>query len=60
MLSRSPECRLPELPGPLPPAVGFPTDQGVFISKTDWAQLIAHELGMRQWMAAAAACIELR
>ena len=60
MLSSAPECRLPELPGPLPAAIGFPTPEGVFVSKSDWAELIARDIGIRHWMSAAAACIEAR
>lgn len=62
MPSSAPECRLPELPAPLPPAIGFPAPdgQGIYLSKSDWALLIDHELGMRHWMSAAAACLEAR
>lgn len=60
MLSSTPSCSLPDVPGPLPPAIGFPTQDGVFISKSDWAQLIARDVGVRQWMMAAQSCLETR
>jgi hypothetical protein len=57
---KSPECHLPELPGPLPDAVGMARPDGIFVSKSDWAQLVAHDVGMRDWIAAAAACLTVQ
>ncbi len=62
VLSRNPDCRLPDLPAPLGPAVGFPAPDGqsIYVSKTDWAQLVTRDVGLRDWIAAAAACLAVR
>lgn len=48
------------MPAPLPPAVGFPTPEGVFVSKSDWAKLIERDVGLRQVIEALASCLRAR
>lgn len=61
MRSSNPECRLPALPGPLPNPIGFPAPDGqsIYVSKSDWAQLAARDIAIRDWMTAAQSCLEV-
>jgi hypothetical protein len=51
---------LPLLPGPLPPSVGNPSPDthSIYVSQSDWALLVAHDQAMRDWIEAAAGCLE--
>ncbi len=50
------QCNLPMLP-PLPTAVGFPSAEGIFLTKTDWADLIGYVQSLRDYVVAASACV---
>lgn len=47
------------MPGPLPDSVGNPSPDAhtIYVSQSDWALLVAHDIGMRQWIEAAASCL---
>jgi hypothetical protein len=51
---------MPAVPQPLPPAVGFPTESGIIVSKSDWAVLVARDVEIRAWMQAAVDCMRAR
>ena len=57
-LTPLPECRLPDLPLPIRPAIGFPTPEEILITKTDFALIVAYVTGLRDWIDAAAGCLQ--
>ena len=57
-LIHSPTCNLPSLPDSPTVTVGFPTPESVMVSKTDYAQMLVFVAGLRDWIAAASACLE--
>jgi hypothetical protein len=54
---RPPSCQLPDLPGPIAPSIA-PSPGGIEMSRADFADMAVHILGMRDWIAAASACLE--
>lgn len=52
-------CRLPVLPEPVQ-VVGMATPDGIYVTKTDVANLAAYIVGVRGWIRAAALCLEHR
>ncbi len=50
-------CALPHLPGPIAPAVGYPTSDGIFVSKSDWLALADWALTVNAWLVAAQSCM---
>jgi hypothetical protein len=40
--------------------VGFPAPDGqsIYVSKSDWAQVVARDVGIRAWIVAAASCLQ--
>ena len=59
-LSKSPDCRLPELPGPIKPVIGWPTPDTVMVSKSDMVEILEYVAAMRDWIQVASACLENR
>jgi hypothetical protein len=60
VLSKSPDCSLPDVPGALPDPVGFPAPDGksIYLSKSDWALVVARDVEIRAWMQAAIDCMK--
>lgn len=60
VVAKAPECHLPELPAPPSKLVGFPSPDGqnIFVSRSDWAQLVGIVEGMSNWIVAAVPCLE--
>lgn len=58
-LSKSPECVLPALPGPIHPAIGFPDENGIYLTKSDFAELANYVMALRDWVLAAQPCLSV-
>lgn len=56
-LARMPECVLPDLPGPIHPAIGFPDANGIYLTKSDFADLASYVMALRDWVLAAQPCL---
>ena len=54
----APTCNLPSLPDTVLVNVGFPTPDDILVSRTDYAMLLAFVDELRDWIAAASACLE--
>jgi hypothetical protein len=45
------------LPHAIGVAVGFPDEHGIYLSKSDWAQMAQFVQGLRDWIEAAQPCL---
>lgn len=53
-------CDLPDLPYGVLPNVGFPTPTDIMVSRTDYGEMINFIDALRDWVAAASACLAAR
>jgi hypothetical protein len=56
-VAKPPECDLPDLPGPIHPAIGYPDPNGIYLTRTDFADLASYVMALRDWVLAAQPCL---